>query len=155
MAQLGSHAGTNRNVEGESAVQHSWIAAGGILGAVAASSCCIRRRYPWCGCCLFMLHPAACHVQPGDQRSLDRQSDGSVALSADLCGRNPWISGLWLLAGLLEAESCLCGWHFVCPAASKSYSQNFLVDCNLAGRSGDRFSVYRPGSAWRLKMETD
>ena len=41
MVQLESHASINSNAEGKLANRQSWVAASGIIGAVAASSCCI------------------------------------------------------------------------------------------------------------------
>ena len=41
MVQIDRPVGSDSDVDGKSTGQRAWVAAGGILGAIAASSCCI------------------------------------------------------------------------------------------------------------------
>ena len=68
------------------------VAAGGVLGALAASSCCILPLRP---------------VQPGHRWGLDWESDRAGPLSADLCRSDHRHPGLRLLPGLQQTKNYL------------------------------------------------
>lgn len=135
MVQVDEQVGPNPALDNEG--RKPWIAAGGILGAIAASSCCILPLV------LFSLGIGGAWI--GNLTAL-------APLSTNICGHHAWLSRVRLLARLLEAEGRLRRRGRLCPPSAEPGREAVPMAGNRARCSGNSVSICRPNIARHLKI---